>query len=495
MKREFERIDGFLRQWAEHSEPYLIHADRIITYQQAFRCVEKAEALLRSLDITRQNVGLLADNSIEYVLGYFANVFSRNTNIPINVKLTDYEIKAELKYCDCNWVLCKEEFIARLTAIRSEMPLGIISINSAGEFTVIHHSETSARRENNDDIAVMLHTSGTMGNPKKVMLTHGNLIANTQSNIDSLELRAKDVVLVALPLFFGYCHTSQFLTHTRLGGSIVIFDEPIFTAKRFCSLVQDYRVTCFTAVPTMLAVIQKYKYLSNYKLEHLRYICFGGGNVSLTMLESLINKLPNTGMVQTYGQTECSPRVTALLPGDSIRKIGSVGKAIPGVEIQIVNNADEPVGAGKIGEIRVRGKNTTVGYYKNPAETAKIKKGEWHYTGDLAKEDDEGYVYLVGRKKNIIISGGMNIYPEEIEGVIASFEGIDDVLVKPETDDLLGEIVAAEIVLKSPAEFSRLELEIFMKTRLAPYKIPKRYYIRKALPKTSTGKKQRYNVN
>jgi long-chain acyl-CoA synthetase len=494
MQRRVERIDDFLRQWAGLSGPYLIQANRIITYEEAIRYVEKAEVLLRELDITMQNVGLFADNSIEYVLGYFANAFSRNTNIPINVKLTDYEIKAELKYCDCNWVLCKEEFIVRIKTIRCEIPLGIISINSAGEFSIIHHSETSARRENNDDIAVMLHTSGTMGNPKKVMLTHGNLIANTQSNIDSLGLHNKDVVLVALPLFFGYCHTAQFLTHTRLGGSIVIFDAPIFTAKRFCSLVQDYQVTCFTAVPTMLVVIDKYKYLSNYKLEHLRYICFGGGNVSLTMLESLINKLPNAGIVQTYGQTECSPRVTALLPGDNIRKIGSVGKAIPGVEIQIVNDADEPVGTGEIGEIRVRGENTTVGYYKNLEETAKIKKGEWHYTGDLAKEDDDGYVYLVGRKKNVIISGGVNIYPEEIESVIASFAGIDDVLVKAEKDELLGEVVAAEIVLQSTVEFSKLELEKFLKIRLAPFKIPKKYYLRKTLPKTSTGKKQRHDA-
>jgi long-chain acyl-CoA synthetase len=311
------------------------------------------------------------------------------------------------------------------------------------------------------------------------------------SAIQSLSLSKSDTVLVALPLFFGYAHTAQFLVHTRLGSKIVLYDAPLFSPKRFCELVETHRVSCFTAVPSMLMMLHIYPYLEHHDLTSLRLVCFGGGGVSLDMLRSLMKRLPDTGFVQTYGQTECSPRVTALLPADSTRKIGSVGRPIPGVRVDIVSEDGTSVADGCVGEIRVQGENTCPGYYKNPEETAKIIRDGWLYTGDLAKRDEEGYIYLVGRKKNMVISGGINIYPEDVESVLRLHPSVEDVIVKGKPDDFMGEVPVAEVLCKSGCTLTLGDLHVFLRGKLATYKWPKEITLVSQLPKTATGKTKR----
>lgn len=485
-------IDDFLRKWETSDKPYLIHGEIVLSYHRAFSLVRDMSEMLVLNGAANQNVAIFAQNSPEYIIAYFAIIASKSTNIPINVKLTDIEVKSELNYCDCNWIIAQSKYINRLMQIEKEVKVGIIEISEDCNASIIKYPQNFVQRINTSEVAVMLHTSGTTGKPKKVMLTHENLMANTYSNIKSLKLTKNDIVLVALPLFFGYCHTAQFLTHTRLGGTIIIYDQPIFTAKYFSNLIQKHSITCFTGVPTMLAMIDGFKYLGNYKLESLRYICFGGGSVSLDMLTSLMKKLPETGLVQTYGQTECSPRVTALLPKDSKRKIGSVGKSIPDVEVEIVKEDGELACTNEIGEIRVRGKNATPGYYKRRDETLKILKNGWLYTGDLARCDEEGYIYMVGRRKNVIISGGMNIYPEEIEEVLKGFPGIEEAYVIGERHELLGEVPVAFIVEKEATLKNHHDkLRKYCIQHLADYKIPVRFETVEELPQTATGKIKR----
>ena len=487
-----QTIDSFLRQWKTLDKPYLIYKNKTLSYNRVFDRVTILANTLAHVNATNQNIAIFAANSPEYIISYFGIILSDSTNIPVNVKLTDSEIKSEITYCDCNWIVAQAKYIDRLLTIAETTNVGIIEINEDYDIAIIKHPQKFMQRQNTSEIAVMLHTSGTTGNPKKVMLTHENLLANTLSSIQSLDLSNEDTVLVALPFFFGYCHTAQFLTHTRLGGTIVIYDQAVFTAKYFCHLVQKYKVTCFTAVPTMLSIINTYKYLNNYRLDTLRFFCFGGGSVSLKMLTSLMKKLPETGIVQTYGQTECSPRVTALLPEDSLRKIGSVGKPIPGVEIQIADKDNAVVNENEVGEILVKGKNTTPGYYKRKDETQKILKNGWLYTGDLARYDKDGYIYLVGRKKNIIISGGINIYPEEIEKVLKSFPGIAEACVIGESHELLGEVPIAFIVWNTTTvKNNQDKLRKYCVENLAVYKIPVRFEAVKELLQTATGKLNR----
>jgi len=484
-----QSIDKLLEAWELTHETYLSIGQVSLTYNAVST---KLNGILIGIDIHGQNVAIFADNSIEYILIYWANILNGNTNVPINVQLTESEIESEIDYCDCNWVFCKSSFAQKVQAICLKMDVGLVSIDEHGKIDVIQKPQNLKSRGNGSDIAVMLHTSGTTGTPKKVMLTHSNLIANTASVISSQQLTQADTVLIALPMFFGYCHTSQFLTHTRLGGKIVIYDEKIFTPKHFCQLVERHAVTCFTAVPTMLTLLDRYPYLSNHDLSSLRYVCFGGGAASTTLLQSLMHKLPNVGFVQTYGQTECSPRVTALMPPDAIRKIGSVGKTIPGVDICLFDeNLERLEVANEIGQIAVRGENTTPGYYKRPEETKKIKHGEWLLTGDLGKIDDEGYLWLVGRKKNVVISGGLKVYPEEVEAILGSLSGVQECIVKGEAHEILGEVPVADVVLKEGFKIDEKGLLDQLKDKLAQYKIPKKLYFKVSLPKTSTGKIRR----
>ena len=223
-------------------------------------------------------------------------------------------------------------------------------INSEKNF--INKSDAIKNVGTEDDVTIMLHTSGTTSDPKRVMLTHSNLINNVESNIQSLKLTVNDIVLISMPMYFGYCNTAQFLTHLYLGAIMVILDN-MFLPKLFFQTVQNEKITNFTGVPSMLLMLSEYRYIDKYDISSLRYICFGGGKMPAEQLRRLIQDFKSVGFVQTYGQTECSPRVTALLPKDALRKVGSVGKPIPNVDVQIFDENDNFLSQRAIGEIAI----------------------------------------------------------------------------------------------------------------------------------------------
>jgi len=212
----------------------------------------------------------------------------------------------------------------------------------------------------------------------------------------------------------------------------------------------------------------------------------------LDKLQQLMDLLPDTGFVQTFGQTEASPRATALLPEDALQKLGSVGKPIPNVEVRVVDDADNPIPHDTVGNIVIKGPNVMKGYYKRPEISAKTIKNGWLYTGDLGHMDAEGYLYLVGRKKNLIISRGQNIYPEEIEEIMLDHPTVKELRVMGEAHDVMGEKVMACVVLEDEATTTEKELYDFTGARLASCKVPSEIRIVKNLPKTATGKVRRY---
>ncbi|MBL8026428.1 MAG: long-chain fatty acid--CoA ligase [Fibrobacteres bacterium] len=293
-------------------------------------------------------------------------------------------------------------------------------------------------------------------------------------------------------MFFGYCHTAQFLTHTRLGGQVIIYDQALFTAKHFCSLVKKHKITCFTAVPTILFVIDQYRNLKAKEMFSLRYICFGGGVPNLNVIKSLLSKLPSVGFVHTYGQTECSPRVTALLPSAPKEKFGSVGKTIPNVEVTIRDENDKALESNQIGQVCVRGENITLGYYKRIEETEKLLRGGWLHTGDLGYLDSDNYLWLKGRLKTMIIKGGLKVYPEEVEQVILRNPKISQALVKPLADDIYGEVPICQIVLVENESINTEEIKYMLNQELAEYKHPVKIEIVKILSLTATNKLKRY---
>lgn len=464
------------------------------------RAKEMSKEVERLVSQESKSIAIFLPNSIDYAVAYYAVLFSNKIIIPIGIQSKANEIISTILYCEIELIITSKKyrgiFIENFEEFNNKT---IVFYCEDYSFDILNKTKKFVEKtkyieitNTKDDVAIMLHTSGTTNNPKRVMLTHDNLINNIRSNIKSLELSEADKTLISLPMVFGYCNCAQFLTNLYLGATSVILDN-FFFPKYFFKIVQQERITTFTGVPSMLLMLLDYKYSHLYDFTSLKYICFGGGKMPIDKLKSLIVKYPSIGFVQTYGQTECSPRVTALLPADSIKKIGSVGKPIPGVEIKIIDKNNKNLLNNQQGEILVRGKNIMKGYYKQKDITNQIIQDGWIHTGDIGYLDDDGYLYLKGRIKNIIISGGINIYPEEIEQILMQNECVENAYVYGVDHDMMGEIPMAKVVLK--AAISEEQLKKYCRQKLTNYKVPVKINFVTSLPQTYNGKIKRYKEN
>lgn len=485
------KVKDILIRQKDNTKIAIVYDNKRITYKQLYNTVLQHVKKIDELQHNR-NVGIFFHNSIDYAIAYFTVCCNDDVIIPIEDNIKEDKLKGIIKYCEISLIITNSENLGVLKKMLEDIPFKVTIYNIDDE-TVSIVGEGNALLQGNDDeedVCVMLHTSGTTSDPKKVMLTNKSLISNIESNIKSLNIVSEDVSLIVLPMFFGYCNSSQFLSHLYLGARLVIY-KSYFMPRNFLKLIEEEKCTNTTCVPSMLFLTIKSCKKENFNLSSLRYLCFGGGAMPVDMLEKIISFFSNTGIVQTYGQTEASPRVTALLPQDAIRKIGSVGKAIPNVEIQIFDKNDKPVSNGEIGQIVVKGPNIMKGYYKKPDITKETLKGGWLHTGDLGRFDSDGYLYIIGRIKNIIISGGLNIYPEEIEEVIINYPEVKEVVVVPEHHDILGEVPVAKILLIEDAKIELKELNKFCAERLPANKVPSKFVICEQLEKTYTGKIKR----
>lgn len=487
------KIGELLERQAENSK-VAIKCDGIeITYSEWY----KKSMLIKKIicnqkDKVNQNIAIFLPNSIEYAITYFGILFAERTIIPIFVQAIGEEIKNTLEYCKVNFLFTFSKYRHLLIECLQRLSFDIyVFFVDTNELLSLKKGRKIENDNSNKDVAIMLHTSGTTSNPKRVMLTHDNLLNNVVSNILSLKLQETDKGLIWIPMMFGYCNTALFLTHVYLGASLLI-QEGTFTSKRFFEIVQNEKITNFTCVPSILLMILEYRYRERYDITSLRYICFGGGKMPEDKLSVLLQHYSEVGFVQTYGQTEASPRVTALLPEDAMRKLGSVGKAIPNVKVKVVDEFGKEVSKNQIGEIIVSGKNVMKGYYLHDEITQETIRNGWLYTGDLGYFDEEEYLYLVGRIKNIIISGGINIYPEEIEEILMENESVKEAYVFGVEDELLGEVVEAKVILNTQErKISERELKRFCMGRIARYKVPRKITIVEIIEKTYNGKIKR----
>lgn len=489
-------ISEILKSKKNNDKIAIKYGETAISYSELYNKSQKYSKALNSANYEiGNNVAIFLPNSIQYALGYFSIAMSDKVIVPIPINAKEAEIRSTIKYCELRIIITNNGYLKVLKECIDgfEYKVCIFNLDTIDFETINVDKMMIDISDGNcgESVAVMLHTSGTTSNPKRVMLTHENLIENIKSNIASLELTSDERVLIALPMFFGYCNTAQFLTHLYLGATIVIMNTK-FLPKKFFNLVDKEKITSFTAVPSMLLMLLVYKGGERHDISSLRYICFGGGNMPVEKLKELIIRFPSIGFIHTYGQTEAAPRVTALMPGDSLKKVGSVGRAIPNVEVRIVDEKDADVVNFQVGEIIVQGLNIMKGYYKRPEETDKVLYNGWLHTGDLAYYDDSGYIYLVGRKKNMIISGGVNVYPEEIEELLMCHPDIEEVCVYSEFHNILGEWPVANVVLKKGSTLNTEDIISYCSRLLASYKVPKNIYIVEELPKTPTGKVKRY---
>ena len=334
-----------------------------------------------------------------------------------------------------------------------------------------------------DDNAVILYTSGTTGQPKGAMLTHGNIYSNARDIKSYLQYSPEDRIVATLPVFHVFALTVVVNAPLLSGATILLV--PRFSPGEIFELIKDQKATIFAGVPTMLNFMYQYPTAEASDLETLRLAISGGSSLPVSVLHGFEDKF-NVRVSEGYGLSEASP-VTCFNPLDRDRKPGSIGTSITNVENKVVDANGVEVSVGEVGELIVRGPNVMKGYYKLPEESERAIRDGWLYTGDLAKMDEEGYFYIVDRKKDMIIVGGFNVYPREVEEVLFAHDDVIEAAVVGFPDMNFGEAVHAFVVLKDKTT-SEEELKAYCAQYLVKYKVPTIIEILDELPKNTTGK-------
>ena len=479
------------------NKPFLFsEADgRQFTYAEFARAVDATARLLASQDIHKGDVvSLLMANSAEYIIAYFACWKLGALAGPVNSLLKEHETAFVMNNSEAKAALVHSEFRERIENIRGDLPdlKAIITFDDYAEatreiagFTGLSPAGTPEACAPDDD-AIIIYTSGTTGKPKGCLLTHGNIISNARQISEWLHFTPADRLLTIMPLFHMNAVSVTTMSALYAGGSTVI--SPRFSASQFWKIISDYQITSFGSVATMLSILlNTYPdgVPGNLQAEQLRFAMCGSAPVPAEVMKKFEETF-NCPVIEGYGLSESTCRST-FNPPDERRRAGSCGLPI-GNEMKVVDDDDNEVPRGELGEIVLRGENILKGYFKNPDATERAFRGGWFHTGDVGYQDKEGFFYIVDRKSDMIIRGGENIYPREIDEVLYQHPAVAAAATIGVPDQLYGEEVAAFIVLKEGKQATEDELIAHCKSELADYKCPKTIRIVKDIPKGPTGK-------
>ncbi|OES43951.1 fatty acid--CoA ligase family protein [Domibacillus iocasae] len=476
------------------------------TYGELNETVTRFAAGLQSLGLQKgDHIALLLGNSPHFIIALYGAMRAGVTVIPVNPVYTLNEISYILQNGDVKAVVMLDLLLPATENMHESLPSVEHYIvcesgderaagTTASSFTIYSKlkafSELIANRDilqcpdiHEEDTAVILYTSGTTGQPKGAMLTHKNIYSNARDVADYLSITEKDTVITVLPMFHVFCLTVVLNAPIVSGAEMIIL--PAFSPKEVFKAAIEKKATIFAGVPTMYNFLFQFPDSNPADFSSIRLCISGGASMPVSLLEQFEKKF-NVQISEGYGLSEASP-VTAFNPLDRPRKAGSIGCSISNVENKIVNELGEEVIPGQVGELIVRGPNVMKGYYKMPEETGAAIRDGWLYTGDLARQDDEGYLYIVDRKKDLVIVGGYNVYPREVEEVLYEHDDIVEAAVLGAPDPDYGEAVLAFVVQKGNS-LTEEEVLNYCRERLVSYKVPRSVEFLLELPKNTTGK-------
>lgn len=423
-----------------------------------------------------ENVGLLVKNSPEFVYSYMAIISLGAVVVPININLVQREIAYIVEDAGIkNFITYQHvdlpEVVQQLMILEFAPELKGMSLAPAP----VSESYTGDRE------CVIIYTSGTTGFPKGAVLTHTNLVSNATAVVKAVGITSADNNLCVLPMFHSFAWTVTVLAPLVCGAAVTIME--VFFPKDVINGISRYQVTIISGVPSMYNYYLALGVPEDF--ESVRIFLSGGAPLPVEILNQFHQKIGKP-ITEGYGLSEASP-VCALNPIGR-GKPGSIGPQLPGVEVKIFDNEGGELTAGEVGELVVKGPNVMKGYFNMPEATAKALVNGWLHTGDLAYKDQEDYIFIVDRLKDIIIVGGLNVYPREIEEVLYQYEGILEAAVIGIPDKLRIEAVGAFVVIKEGGEFNKRAILAFLNKSLANYKLPREIFVVDALPKNSTGK-------
>jgi long-chain acyl-CoA synthetase len=432
-------------------------------------------------------VGVMLPNVPEFPVAYYGVLRAGATVVPMNVLLKRREIAFYLEDSGAKLLLAWHGFAEEAKAGAAEAGAELIEVEPAAFAASLAGLEpTPALIETSeDDTAVILYTSGTTGKPKGAELTHANLWRNADvSSRNTCEISAGDVVLGSLPLFHSFGQTVAMNASLSVGACLTLV--PKFEPGEALATMQRDRVTHFYGVPTMFGALLHHPERESFDTSTLRTCITGGASMPVEVLRGFEQAF-DAIVLEGYGLSETSPVASSNHPGKE-RKPGSIGTPLEGVEMRVVDENDEEVPQGEVGEIVIRGHNIMKGYWQRPEATGEAMRGGWFHSGDMARTDEDGYFFIVDRKKDLIIRGGYNVYPREVEEVLYEHPKIREAAVVGVPHDEWGEEIGAAVVLMEGEELSPEEISSYVKDRIAAYKYPRIVWFLDDLPKGPTGK-------
>ncbi|MGD0276010.1 MAG: long-chain fatty acid--CoA ligase [Syntrophales bacterium] len=466
--------------------------DEDVTYRDMDMRSSRIAAGLHKLGVKKgDRVCILMDNSPEFYYAYFGIIKLGAIAGPVNCWWQTKEIQYLLNDSGAVALFVDTVYQGHLDKMKGQTPAlkHIIKrgTQDAGlSYEAMLGEKGSAPEETIDleDISTIVYTSGTTGSPKGVLLTHRNILANSLQAGKLANISESDVVLCFLPLFHvnGLVITG---TSPIYAGAQIILRKG-FSASEFWECVARYRVSIFSGVPTIYQILLNTPGSENVDVSSLRYGVCGAAPMPVETIRQF-EKMFNMIIIEGYGLTEGTAGATAN-PIDGVRKIGSIGIPFAESEIKLFDENDKEVSQGKVGEICIRGVNVMKGYFNKPEETTQTLRGGWLHTGDMAYKDKDGYLFIVDRKKEMIIRGGENIYPKEIEGIMYTHPKVMEVAVVGAPDPIYGEEVMACVVPKPGQSMTVEEFREWCKENMASYKVPKYVEFRESLPKNILGK-------
>jgi long-chain acyl-CoA synthetase len=460
-----------------------------LTYAMLDAASARVAGLLRAKGLEPgDRVGLMLPNVPYFPAVYYGILRAGGVVVPMNVLLKEREVRFYLEDPGARLLFAWHDFeeAARTGAKEAASELILVEPGGFEELVGAQDPVTELAGRDGEDTAVILYTSGTTGKPKGAELTHANLRSNCIAVSSTLAgLTEDDVLLGALPLFHSFGQTCTMNASVAQGSTVTML--PRFDPEKALEIIGRDRVTVFQGVPTMYNAMLHAESADSADTSTLR-LCMSGGAAMPAELMRAFEKRFDCIILEGYGLSETSP-VASFNHPDRERKPGSIGTPIEGVEMKLVDDQGGDVPQGEIGEIVIRGHNIMKGYWQRPDATQEAITGEgWFHSGDMAKVDEDGYFFIVDRKKELIIRGGYNIYPREVEEVLYEHPAVQEVAVIGVPDEALGEEVGAAVVLKKGAETGAEELQAYVKEQVAAYKYPRRVWFMDELPKGPTGK-------
>jgi acyl-CoA synthetase (AMP-forming)/AMP-acid ligase II len=497
-------IHHFLEKHAQATPEQMacIHGEEVVTYDALERLANRVARTLKELGVRHgDRVALLIENSSAYVAAYYGILKCGAVTVAIYTTTTAKTLAYILNDCVVFTLLTQSKHLSLLDELGSQLPKlrSVVLLDAESEANsewprqIIGAQQIAQQPDHALNLALIdlhlasiIYTSGSTGEPRGAVLSHLNIVTNTRSIVTYLGLTPQDRIMVVLP--FPYVYGKSLLnTHFAAGATIIIDNRFVFP-NVVLKTMQEQAATGFSGVPSTYAILLGKSAVRKMEFPALRYLTQAGGAMAPTLIREVMEVFRGKKVFIMYGATEASARLSYLPPEDLPRKVGSIGKAIPNVELRLIKDDGEEARSGEVGEIVARGANIMQGYWNQPEETAAVLTQHGFHTGDLGRQDDEGFFYVVGRKRDMIKSGGNRVSAKEIEEIILEHPDILETAVIGVPDQFIGEAICAYVVPKNGVPVPAQILIDHCKERLPDYKVPRSVVVCDGLPKNASGK-------